>query len=332
MAAEGAGGAAAMAGTWSAEYTARKGEVKLHMFRKHAGAPDRAKPRPVLFLVHGSSFSGPSGFDLAVPGRAGYSLMDEFARRGYDVWTLDHEGYGRSDWRDGYRATIRDGVDDLRAGMEVIERETGLESYHFYGQSSGALRAACFAAACPGRVARLVLDAFVWTGEGAPTLIERRKRLDQWRGSHARPVDRAFYRSIFTRDLPGTSEDAVPEALADAELKLCSQVPTGTYLDMCANLPAVDPLDVSCPTLILRGEHDGIATEDDLFAFFERLPNTDKQFSIIAGQAHVAPLGLNRQRFWHVMDGYLKMPARRDPYLDEDRARIAGRQRARAGA
>ena len=49
------------------EYTVTKGNVPLHVYRKHAA--DR-KPRPVLFLVHGSSFSGRSGFDLQVPGRS----------------------------------------------------------------------------------------------------------------------------------------------------------------------------------------------------------------------------------------------------------------------
>ena len=316
-----------MSDIWSAEYTAHKGDISLYMYRKHDGTPDRDNPRPVLFLVHGSSFSGPSGFDLTVPGSDDYSLMDEFARRGYDVWTLDHEGYGRSDSGDG-NSPISEGVEDLKAGVEVVEAETGLTSYVFYGQSSGALRAAGFAAAAPERVKRVVLDAFVWTGEGAPTLIERSKKLDQWRATKTRPVDRAFFQSIFTRDQPGTSEDAVPDALADAELALCSEVPTGTYLDMCANLPVVDPLDITCPVMILRGEHDGIATEEDLTAFFELLPNQDKQFSIIAGQAHVAPLGLNRQRFWHVMDGFFGMPARQDPYEQEDREKIEARRSA----
>lgn len=319
-----------MSEIWSAEYWAQKGDVPLYMFRKHDGPPG-TESRPVLFLVHGSSFSGPSGFDLTVQGRDNYSLMDEFARRGYDVWTLDHEGYGRSG-RTGGNSPISEGVQDLIAGMEVVERETGRTSHFFYGQSSGALRAACFAAARPENVKRVVLDAFVWTGEGAPTLIERAKKLDQWQASNMRPVDRDFYRSIFNRDLPGTSEDAVPDALADAELQLCSEVPTGTYLDMCAHLPVVDPLDVVCPVLILRGEHDGIATEEDLIAFFQRLPNQDKQFSIIAGQAHVAPLGLNRERFWHVMDGFFKMPAREDPYEEEDRQKIEVRRRERAGS
>jgi len=86
----------------------------------------------------------------------------------------------------------------------------------------------------------------------------------------------------------------------------------GTYLDMCANLPVVDPLGISCPVMVIRGEFDGIAGEEDLFAFFSALPNKDKQFAILPGQAHVAPLGVNRHRFWHVMENFLTMPARVD--------------------
>jgi hypothetical protein len=52
-------------------------------------------------------------------------------------------------------------------------------------------------------------------------------------------------RSIFTRDHPGTSDLAVADALADAELVFGEEVPTGTYLDMTANLPVVDPLKVA---------------------------------------------------------------------------------------
>jgi alpha-beta hydrolase superfamily lysophospholipase len=48
------------------------------------------------FLVHGSSISARPSFDLTVPGAGEYSLMNVFARWGYDVWTMDHEGYGRS--------------------------------------------------------------------------------------------------------------------------------------------------------------------------------------------------------------------------------------------
>src|SRR5690348_16422166 len=76
----------------ASEYWTQKGDVKLYVYRKRAAAKAGEK-QPVVFLVHGSSISSRPSFDLAVPG---YSMMDDFASHGFDVWTMDHENYGRS--------------------------------------------------------------------------------------------------------------------------------------------------------------------------------------------------------------------------------------------
>jgi pimeloyl-ACP methyl ester carboxylesterase len=171
------------------EYWAKNGGVDLLMFRKRLTTSNNA---PVLFLVHGSSFSGTTGFDLQVPGRDDYSLMDRFAEAGFDVWALDHEGYGRSSRTDG-NSNIASGVADLKAGFDHVTRETGATTALFYGSSSSALRAAAFAEVRPEDVTRLVLDAFVWTGKDAPTLIKRAENLEYFRTHNTRPVDRAFF-------------------------------------------------------------------------------------------------------------------------------------------
>lgn len=287
------------------EYQAKKGDVDLHIYRKFQGS---AQGKPVLFLVHGSSLSALPGYDLRVPERGSqYSMMDQCAIHGYDVWTMDHECYGRST-RTKNAANISEGADDLAAAMPVVENETGRSSFHLYGQSSGSLRAALFAQRHPERVRRLVLDAFVWTGQGSPTLIKRRERLGEWRASNIRKIDRDAIHSIFTRDKPGTSEMVVADAVAEAQLAYGDTIPTGTYLDMCAHLPLVDPGKITAATLIMRGEHDGIATMEDLTNFLIKLPNPDKQLSILVGSAHIAPFGLNAHRFYHTMFAFLDMP------------------------
>ena len=65
-------------------------------------------------------------------------------------------------------------------------------------------------------------------------------------------------------------------------------MPNGTYIDMCSKLPIVDPLKITMPTLVLRGEYDGIAAFDDLIEFFKLLPNADKQFTVMAGISHAS--------------------------------------------
>lgn len=291
---------------WSAEYVARKGDVSLALYRKRIGPP-QAGERPVLFLVHGSSVSAKPSFDLTVPGRGEYSLMKVFAGYGFDVWTMDHEGYGKSA-RTAGNSDVASGVEDLKAASEVVVRETGQPRAHFYGGSSGALRAAGFAMARPERVDRLILEAFTWTGKGSPTLGKRAEQVDYYRTHNRRPRGRDMIRSIFTRDKPGTSDPAVAEALADAELPFGDTIPTGTYLDMTANLPVVDPRRVKAPVLMVRGEHDGIATEDDLLEFFRRLPNPDRQFIVLAGASHAVALGLSRGQLWHVVRAFLTLP------------------------
>jgi alpha-beta hydrolase superfamily lysophospholipase len=294
---------------WSNGYWAQKGAVKLYMFRKRSTPPKTGEiPRPVLLLIHGSSNSSRSSFDLATPGKGEYSVMNVFAELGYDVWTMDHENYGRSGQTQA-NSDIASGVKDIQAGMEVIARETGQRKVHLFGESSGGLRAAAYAAAEPQRVDRLVLGAFTYKGDNSPTLAERAKNLDYYRTHNRRLRDRDMIRSIFTRDKAGTTDPAIAEFLADEELKFGDQVPTGTYLDMTANLPVVDPKRVTAPVLLVRGEYDGIATMSDLTDFFTQLPSGDRQFVVLPGMAHSVVMGLHRQTFWHAMHAFLSMPA-----------------------
>jgi alpha-beta hydrolase superfamily lysophospholipase len=283
--------------------------VKLYMFRKRATAPQPGgKPLPVLLLIHGSSNSSRSSFDLATPGKGEYSVMNTFAQLGYDVWTMDHENYGRSS-QTSSNSDIASGVKDIQAGMDVITRETGRSKVHLFGESSGGLRAGAYAMAQPDRVDRLVLGAFTYKGDNSPTLAERAKNVDYYRTHNRRLRDRDMIRSIFTRDKPGTTDPAIAEFLADEEMKFGDQVPTGTYLDMTANLPVVDPKRVTAPVLLVRGEYDGIATMSDLTDFFSQLPSGDRQFVVLPGMAHSVVLGLRRQKFWHAMHAFLSMPA-----------------------
>jgi pimeloyl-ACP methyl ester carboxylesterase len=234
--------------------------------------------------------------------------MDVFARAGYDTWCVDLEGYGRSGKARGITCDIATGADDLAAASEFILRTRGSGPLLVYGISSGALRAALFAQRHPDRVKRLALDAFVWSGEGSPTLAERRKKLPEYQKANRRKIDRAFVRSIFTRDHPGTADDAVVEAFADAILALDDSVPIGTYVDMCLNLPVVDPAKILCPTIVMRGQYDGIAGLDDLIAFFTRLPNPDKQFAVMPGIAHASFQQKNYALVHHILASFFAQP------------------------
>jgi pimeloyl-ACP methyl ester carboxylesterase len=287
------------------EHWTQKGDVKLFLWEKRTTV--REKTGTILF-VHGSSMASQPTFDLQVPGMSDSSAMDWFAARGFDTWCVDMEGYGRSAKHRDINSDIATGADDLSAASDYILKTRNTGPLLVYGISSGALRAAAFAERHPERVKRLALDAFVWTGEGSPTLEERRKRLPEFRAKNRRPIDRAFVRSIFERDHPGTGDDKVIEAFADAILALDDSVPIGTYVDMCLNLPVVNPEKITVPTIIMRGQYDGIAGFDDLIEFFKRLPNPDKQFAVMPGIAHASLQQKNYKIVQHILFSFFSQP------------------------
>jgi len=289
------------------EHWVMKGPVKLYVYRKRqAGSP--ASAMPVLFLVHGSTFSSRGSFDLAVPGRTGYSAMDHFAGLGYDVWTMDHEGYGFSA-RTESNSGILSGVEDLKAALPLIEKVTGRPSVMMFGESSGAIRAGAFANAEPARVERLMLHAFTYTGENALEIERRRKQVDSYRQNPRRPFGMAQVQNIFDRDVAGKADPALIKALADFEMKFGDSVPTGTYLDMAVNMPMVDPAKLNCAVCLIRPEHDGNASDAEIYDFFAKLTTKDRQLVMLRGMTHGGGMvGSQRERLWHVMHAFLSCP------------------------
>ncbi len=287
------------------EHWADKDGVRLFLWRKRATTADAG----TILFVHGSSMSSRPTFDLLVPGHPDSSAMNWFARRGFDVWCVDMEGYGASDKHRDINSDISTGADDLAAAAGYIQALTGCGPLLLYGISSGSLRAALFSERHPELVARVALDALVWTGENSPTLEQRRKKLPEFMAKNRRPIDRAFVRSVFDRDHPDTAERSVIESFADAILTYDDSMPTGTYVDMCSRLPLLDPARMRVPTLIMRGEHDGIASLQDLLSYFEKIACSDKSFAVMPGISHASFQQKNYALVYHILHSFFTQPA-----------------------
>src|SRR4051812_11707904 len=128
------------------------GEIDLFLWHKPAaaGVPFAG----TILFVHGSSMASQPTFDLSVPGRPDSSAMDWFRERGFDTWTMDNEGYGRSSKHRDINFDIGNGADDLAAASEFILARARTKKLMVYGISSGALKGALFAQRHPERVAR----------------------------------------------------------------------------------------------------------------------------------------------------------------------------------
>src|ERR1700745_3094496 len=101
------------------EHWTNKGDVRLFMWEKYAGDP--SGPSGIILFVHGSSMASQPTFDLQVPGRPYSSSMDYFVSLGFDVWTVDMEGYGRSTKDRDNNAPISMGADDCYTAAQYIQ-------------------------------------------------------------------------------------------------------------------------------------------------------------------------------------------------------------------
>src|SRR5690349_6343577 len=66
--------------------TAGTDKIKLFLWRKRLRTPAGAARQGTILFVHGSTIPATPTFDLQIPGRPELSVMDWFARRGYDTW------------------------------------------------------------------------------------------------------------------------------------------------------------------------------------------------------------------------------------------------------
>ena len=70
----------------------------------------------------------------------------------------------------------------------------------------------------------------------------------------------------------------------------------------------MDPARLTVPTIVMRGQYDGIAGIDDLIEFFKRLPNPDKQFCVMAGISHASFQQKNYLMVYHILHAFFSQP------------------------
>src|SRR2546426_2350506 len=248
-------------------YVVRDG-LRIYLWEKFREGQEASFSRTgkVALLVHGGVRSGRPLFDLQI---RDYSLMDFLAQNGYDVWAIDIHGYGHSDktdkdWSDSHSAAA-----DIAAAVAYITKLRGVTKINLLGWSAGTQRVGVFAMQNPEKVAKLILYAPHW--KGTP---EYRSRVQKRIENGGQPLTQyrinteAAARSDFVEgDLakhPQFEEDAVQEYVKEA-LQTDSQSPNSFVEN--ANLPILDPHQISVPTMIIHGDKDYAAKEEDLLPF-----------------------------------------------------------------
>jgi pimeloyl-ACP methyl ester carboxylesterase len=271
--------------------------LRLHVWEK--GQPGQ----PILVLAHGSATPGRESFDLQVPGRPTYSLMDALAGAGFDVFAPDLRGFGRSS-RPAQGVDTEEAAQDLAAAVDFVLRLRGIPRVHLLAWSWGTQYAGRFVAAHPQKVARYV--SYAQMHAASPDLARRAGRIEALRHSPYLDVAQAAWAERFVSMTPaGANDPAVVAAYVAAAMAAGGRVPSGPQLDLLTRMPLVDPERLPVPTLMIHGEHDDVADVEGLLPFFRALPHPDKRYVVVAGGGHMLHLQKPHRRFQRAVGEFL---------------------------
>lgn len=291
-----------------AHYALRDG-LRIYLWEKYqAGSEDSfRRSGKVAVLVHGGTWSGRPDFDLQI---RDYSLMDLLAAHGYDVWAIDIHGYGHSDKTDKDWSGVQSAAADIAAAVEYITKLRGVDKVDLLGWSAGTQRAGLYAMQHPERVGKLILYAPQWKGT-AGYREQLRKRIDnggkplgQYRINTETAARSDFVEGQLALD-PQFEEDVV--ALYAREALQTDPESPNAFVDS-ANLPVLDPLRITVPTMIIFGEYDYFAKEEDLLPFFSQLKTRDKRFVLLPHGGHALILEKDHRRFQQEVLGFFDRP------------------------
>jgi alpha-beta hydrolase superfamily lysophospholipase len=252
-----------------------------------------AHPDAVVLLIHGRTWSTVPDFDLQVPGED-LSLMDGLVERGMATYGLDLRGYGQTP-RDpsGWNTPERAAADVANALAWIRGRHPG-QPVHLFGWSLGSMVSQLASQRRPDLVDRLVLFGYPYR----PGFERPVETPDGDPPRDATTAEAAASDFITPGSISQRAIDAYVEAALEAD-------PIRTDWTAGHEWNALDPAEVTVPTLVLQGEHDPLSPSASLALLFDGLANPDKSWVVLPGGDHAAFLETPRPYFLAVFESFL---------------------------
>ena len=277
--------------------------INIYVWEKYQGS---CEGKPIIVLAHGSATAGKESFDLQVPGKPSYSLMDFLAGQGFDVFALDTRGFGRSAHPEGLMTTAQ-ASEDLNSVIEYILKLRNAQKVNLLAWSWGTQYGGMYVMAHPDKVARYI--SYAQMHVNSPDIAKRRPRIEVFRNNPYIVIPEAAWKPRFYSMTPAAANDSdVVNAYAKAAVQIETRTATGPQLDMVTILPMVNPRLVIVPTMIIHGQYDDVADVDGLLPFFSQLPNPYKRYVIIPDAGHMMHLQKGHLLFQKEVAGFFKDP------------------------
>ncbi len=285
------------------EHWVNNGIFRLYIWEKYAETP---KDKPIIVLAHGSATAGKESFDLQVPGKPTYSLMDVLAQSGFDVFAPDVRGFGRSTHPEGHMTTA-EASQDLNAVVDYVLKLRDVKKINLLAWSWGTQYGGMFVMNQPAKVERYV--SYAQMHLNSPDLAKRRARIDAFRQNAYVTIPEAGWKPRFSSMAPPeVSDPEVVDAFAKAAVQVELKSPTGPQLDMVTIMPMLNPRLMPVPVMIIHGQYDDVADLDGLLPFFAQLPNPRKQYVVVPDAGHMMHLQKGHRIFQHEVIAFFSAP------------------------
>ena len=252
--------------------------LKLKLWYKKSVKESHAN----ILLLHGGSYSTLAVFEPSELFKNQYSLFNGFSQRGINVFGLDLNGYGFSEFLQSPH-DINEYIKEIDIAIEFIKRYFIDLPIWILGWSFGAQLAARYSMNSIKSISGLIFYGGFWGGGigGKPALF---------RENFCPPPEsrRANRFEHVTGDFKtaGTFDPAYMSSFAEWALKIDPSSPTVHLHEIVKVAPIHEPEKINIPTLIVHGENDLFARQEDLMEYYLRLCTTNKNYVIFRNGDH----------------------------------------------
>lgn len=278
-----------------------------------------------LLFVHGATYPSDTMFDLKIDGA---SWMDSIAGHGYDVYSMDVRGFGRSTRppamdrpaaENAPVVTTDDAVSDFEAVVDHIRQRRGVPRLNVMGWSWGTVIAGAYAANNPDNVERLVMYAPLWLRR-----IPGGLRVSGPMGAYRTVTLEAAKQRWLTGVAHDRQKDLIPPAVLESWWAAnmaadpvgakasppCVRAPNGLLVDGFkyweADARYYDPAAIRAPVLMVVGEWDVDTPVYMAQAILARLTASPRKRLVIIGEGtHHLMLERNRLQMFREVQAFL---------------------------
>lgn len=308
-----------------------QGGIKLFMRHKHLGSVhDRVGDKTLLY-VHGATYPSETAFDLPIQG---VSMMDLFAKQGFDVYLVDVRGYGGSTRPREMEEPgannkpivhTQDAVDDFGSAVDYILSKNKVKKINIMGWSWGTTITGMYTSTHNEKVNRLVLYAPLWlyktdtalpappsntgnspNGIGAYRLVSKESARERWLKGVAPDQKEALIPPGVYEAWVNSTWATDPQAAQSGSLRAPNGVLDDIKTYWMAGQPMYDPNKIKVPTLMIHAEWDADLPSYQAHGIFAEMKSAPyKRFVELSEGTHSVMLEKNRMQFFREINLFL---------------------------